>query len=110
MKEANDMELDEESKLVKQPSIENKGPFYTMFNGKLIREVEISKDGEKHISSENKEEFSTIFLNPTTSSDLYGGWDNEFVTTAELEENKATVYSWITYLPEILMFSIVRAQ
>jgi len=46
-------------------------------------------------------------VNPTDSSDLYGGWDNEFITTAELDDKQATVYTWLTNLPETLMFSIV---
>lgn len=82
---------------------------YNLFNGKLKREVAFNIDGWEEKSSENLEEFSTIFLNPTEASDLYGGWDNEFVTNAELDGKPATVYSWLTQLPESIMFSIVRA-
>ena len=82
---------------------------YNLFNGKLKWEVAYIQDGVETLSSENSEEFSSIFLNPTDSSDLYGGWDNEFITTAELDSKQATVYTWLTNLPETLMFSIVWA-
>jgi len=71
----------------------------------------LDKEGNEQLSSENTEEFSTIFLNPTNSNDLYGAWDNEFITNASISDvQEAKVYAWIQDLPEILMFSILRAQ
>ncbi len=56
----------------------------------------------------------SIFLNPTDSSELYAAWDQEFLGSCELEVDgetkQATSASYITSLPESLLFSIVRAQ
>jgi hypothetical protein len=55
------------------------------------------------LSTEQTEDFLSIFLNPVVSNELYGAWDEEFVSFAENEVNgvnqKSKLNTWITSLP-----------
>ena len=62
------------------------------------------------MSSQSSNEFMSIFLRPNVSSELYGAWDHEFWSASELVvdgvKKDATISSWITELPDCLLFSV----
>jgi hypothetical protein len=91
-----------------------KGPLHHLFFGRLTREISYEVEGAEFISSQNDEEFLSIFLNPTESNELYTAWDKEFRTTCDMDvdgvSKTADVTTWLTSLPETLLFSITRAQ
>lgn len=109
------MEVDDNDQ-EKEYEKKKKGPLHSLFFGKLKREVfHQNKEGILELSTEQTEDFLSIFLNPVSSNELYGAWDEEFVSFAENEQEDGTkevskLSTWITETPRSLFFSISWAQ
>ena len=105
------MEVDDNDQ-EKEYEKKKKGPLHSLFFGKLKREVfHQNKEGILELSTEQIEDFLSIFLNPVSSNELYGAWDEEFVSFAENEQEDGTkevskLSTWITETPRSLFFSI----
>ena len=91
-----------------------KGPLHSLFFGKIQRQIYYDNEGKRDLSSKNDEEFMSIFLNPSDSSEFYSAWEKEFRAPVEViddgKEKKGECITWICELPESMLFSICRAQ
>jgi len=80
------MEVDDNDQ-EKEYEKKKKGPLHSLFFGKLKREVfHQNKEGILELSTEQTEDFLSIFLNPVSSNELYGAWDEEFVHSQRMSK------------------------